>query len=277
MTLDDSYQTIPVNCGPPLPYWRETQRPFCNLIFLVPLLFVYELGVLLAAHSRGTSIRNGADAWLRLWLNQVGIEIVWMPPALLLGALIAWHMVTRQPWKTTWETLGGMVAESLLYAFLLIMIGQLVDLSFRQAGSPRLQMGEGLVSSGTLIRLVTFMGAGIYEEFLFRLCLLPISYLALRVLLVPKHWAIAVTVVGTSVVFSLAHYLGSDSGQNAISMLADAFFRVQSSRDLWFSFVFRVLAGMFFAGLYFYRGFGITVGAHATYDVVVGVILIQEI
>jgi membrane protease YdiL (CAAX protease family) len=38
-------------------------------------------------------------------------------------------------------------------------------------------------------------------------------------------------------------------------------------------FVFRTLAGVFFAVVYQYRGFGIAVGAHAFYDILVGVIL----
>jgi membrane protease YdiL (CAAX protease family) len=260
----------------PLEYWRETQRPFCNLVFLLPLLLVYEFGVGLMVGSHGETIRNGADAWLRMWLGQSGLRLIWLPPALLLGTLISWHLATKQPWKMTWETLGGMAAESLLYAFILIMLGQLTDYAFRHASFVRLQV-DSPVHSSLLIRLVTFMGAGIYEEFLFRLCLLPLVYAGFRALLAPKGWAIAGTIITSSVVFSLAHYLGPSSGGHAMALLTDAVARVQSSRELWFSFVFRTLAGMFFAGLYFLRGFGITVGAHATYDVFVGVVLISEI
>ena len=277
MTLAVSSELIPLHSGPTLPYWRETQRPFCNLIFLLPLLVIYEFGVRMAGGSHSESIRNGADAWMRIWLQQAGFELVWLPPALLLATLIGWHMTTRQPWKTTWDTLGGMVAESLLYAFVLIMLGQLTDYGLRQARWTPLQVDATAVSPGFLIRLVTFMGAGIYEEFLFRLCLLPLTYAAFRALLVPKGWAIAGTVVTTSLVFSLAHYLGPAGDNQALALLTDAVARVQSSREMWFSFVFRTLAGMFFAALYFLRGFGITVGAHATYDVFVGVVLIQEI
>lgn len=260
----------------PLEYWRETQRPFCNLVFLLPLLLAYEIGVGMMSSSQGVSIRNGADAWLRMWIGQSGIAAIWLPPVLLLGTLLAWHVSTRQPWKITWETLGGMAAESLLYAFLLIMIGQLTDYGFRQSGAVRLQV-ESQVVSGYLVRMVTFMGAGIYEEFLFRLCFLTGAYAVFRAVLLPKSWAIVATIVTSSVIFSLAHYLGPTSNGHALAMLTDAVMRVQSSRELWFSFAFRTVAGMFFAGLYFLRGFGITVGAHATYDVVVGVVLISEI
>ena len=277
MGFDETPDTIALNKWRPLEYWRETRRPFCNLVFLLPLLLIYEFGVGMVSSSHGESVRNGADAWLRLWLGQTGLRLIWLPPTLLLGTLISWHLATRQPWKMTWETLGGMAAESLLYAFVLIMLGQLTDYGFRHVTLAQLQIEVPQAHPGLLIRLVTFMGAGIYEEFLFRLCLLPLVYAGFRTLLAPKNWAIAGTIVTTSVVFSLAHYLGPSSEGQALSLLTDAVARVQSSRELWFSFVFRTLAGMFFAGLYFLRGFGIAVGAHATYDVFVGVVLIGEI
>ena len=277
MSLAAPLELTPDPANQPREYWLETRRPFCNFIFLLPLLLVYESGVCLIGSSYGASIRNGADAWMRLWLLEAGLEIVWLLPLLLLGILLSWHVMTRQPWKMNLETLGGMAAESLLYAFVLIMLGQLTDFGFRHAYWVKLDVATDTTQRNLIIRLVTFMGAGIYEEFLFRLCLLPLVYGAFRLLLAPKKWAILGTVITTSLVFSLAHYLGPGGTGQALALLTEAVSRVQSSRELWFGFVFRTLAGMFFAALYFLRGFGITVGAHAAYDVFVGVVLISEI
>src|SRR4051794_8324342 len=123
MRLFDLHEMNSTTDGRPVEYWRETRRPFFNLIFLFPLLLAYEIGVSMTGSPNGESIRNGADAWMRLWLSQAGIEITWLLPTLLLGTLFVWHMTTRQPWRMTWDTLGGMAAESLLYAFTLIMLG----------------------------------------------------------------------------------------------------------------------------------------------------------
>ena len=106
MPLVDSPDLISHREPRTLEYWRETRRPFCNLVFLLPFLFVYEFGVGVIG-SRGESIRNGADAWLRLWLGQTGLSTIWLPPVLLLGTLVTWHMFSRQPWKMTWDTLWG--------------------------------------------------------------------------------------------------------------------------------------------------------------------------
>ena len=95
--------------------------------------------------------------------------------------------------------------------------------------------------------------------------------------LVPHRWSVGATIILTSLVFSLAHYLGTPDQGYSLSLLTDALARVQSTRALWFSFVFRTIAGMFFAALFFLRGFGITVGAHAAYDVIVGAVLISEL
>ncbi len=258
-------------------YWFETRRPFCNLVFLLPLLLAYELGVWWIGGADANSVRNGADAWMRLGLQRIGVDLLWLLPAVLVGALLAWQWLSRQPWRMSWDTLGGMLAESLLFAFVLILLGQMTDYCFRQAGVMTLQVEESRWQSGFLVKLIAFMGAGIYEEFLFRLCLIPVTYAALRALLVPHRWSVGGTIVLTSLAFSLAHYLGPAADGQSLSLLTEAVARVQSSRSLWFSFVFRTLAGMFFAALFFLRGFGITVGTHAVYDVFVGIVLISEV
>lgn len=258
-------------------YWFETRRPFCNLVFLLPLLLIYELGVLLIGGAESDTFRNGADAWMRQFLLGMGIDLLWLLPMLLIGALLGLQWVSRQPWRMSWDTLGGMVAESLLFAFALILLGQAVDSWFRQPHANMLQVAGPGWASSVVVRSVTFLGAGIYEEFLFRLCLIPLVYAGFRSLLVPHRWSMGSTIVLTSLIFSLAHYLGTPDQGYTLSVLTDAVARVQSTRALWFSFVFRTLAGMFFAALFFLRGFGITVGAHAAYDVIVGAVLISEI
>lgn len=255
-------------------YWRDTRRPLSSLVFLAPLLITYELGVFWVGGARADTVRNGADAWMREWLQQIGITGLWYLPVLLTGVLLGWHHFTRQSWKFSWETLGGMFAESLLFAFVLILIGQLIDGSWRSNPSMTLSVGW---THGVAVRFVTFVGAGIYEEFLFRLCLVPVGYAALRGLLVPRGWAIAGTVISTSLLFSLAHYLGPSPEGHSLSLLSEAAYRIHLSRELWAGFVFRTLAGAYFTLLFCFRGFGVTVGCHAAYDVFVGIVLVSEL
>jgi membrane protease YdiL (CAAX protease family) len=103
---------------------------------------------------------------------------------------------------------------------------------------------------------VTYIGAGIYEEVLFRLCLLPLCFGFFRLARLEKNWAAVLAILSTSLAFSLAHYVGATGEPFQL-----------------FSFAFRTLAGLVFAALFVLRGFGISVGCHAAYDLLVGVML----
>lgn len=254
-------------------YWNETRRPLCSLAFLAPLLVIYEAGVLWTGGARPEAVRNGADYWLRGWLQQVGIGHNWLLPLLLAGVLLVWHMARKQPWRVSAEALGGMFAESLLFAFGLILLGQLNDIAFQRCG-PALLAAGGTLTVPATAQIVGFLGAGIYEEFLFRLCLLPLCYAAFRFLLLPARPAVVASVVLTSLVFSLAHYLHPEGSFASWQSFSAAMHQVRETPALWQSFAFRTTAGAFFAGLFFARGFGITVGCHAAYDVLVGVLLV---
>lgn len=238
-------------------YWSLARSPLHCLIFLLPLLTIYEVGVLWMGGSRATFMRNGADYWMRTWLLQQGWEFEWLLPVLVISALLAWQVVGRYPWAVRLDTLIGMGAESLLFACVLLLLGQTQDIVFQQyIDPPQLAVSPTAAWGSPTARTVSFVGAGIYEEVLFRLLALPLGFVALRILLVPDRLATVLAVVGTSLLFSLAHYIGPG---------ADTFH--------YFSFVFRTVAGLFFAILFVLRGFGITVGAHAVYDVLVGVLL----
>lgn len=258
-------------------YWSATRRPLHSLAFLAPLLVTYELGVLWVGGARADTLRNGADAWMRDWLQQIGITGLWYLPLLLAAVLLAWHHFLKQNWRISWETLGGMLAESLLFAFVLILVGQSINGSWKSSETASMLSAGSPSAHGVAVRFVTFVGAGIYEEFLFRLCLVPAGYAALRALLVPRKWAVCATVIATSLLFSLAHYLGPSSDGQSLSLLSEAAQRVQLSRELWSGFVFRALAGAYFTLLFFFRGFGVTVGCHAAYDLIVGIVLVSEL
>jgi len=250
---------------PPEPdYWLLAKRPLACLVFLFPLLALYEVGVIWTAEDDPAAVRNGADAWMRSGLESLGVPFGFLLPLLVIAGLLGWHLWVRDPWKISGETLMGMFAESVLFAFLLIVAGQLQNVAFEKLGNPEVPLSVGgapaqprsLIGNKTTAQAVSYVGAGIYEEALFRLCLLPLCFGAFRLLKLNKTWAAVLAVIATSLLFSLAHHVGP-TGEA---------FRL-------FPFTFRLLAGLFFAGLFVARGFGITVGTHAFYDLIVGLLL----
>lgn len=233
-------------------YWSETRQPLNCLVFLAPLLCVYEAGVLWVGGGESEIVRNGADSWMRSWLHQLGFDQPWLLPLLVVAGLLVWHVVGKYPGRVSIDTLSGMFAESLLFAFVLIVVGKLTDLVFQEIG----RTVSLAISARSTLLAVTYIGAGIYEEVLFRLCLLPLCYGFFRVARLEKNWATVLAILSTSLAFSLAHYVGATGEPFQL-----------------FSFAFRTLAGLVFAALFVLRGFGISVGCHAAYDLLVGVML----
>ncbi len=256
-------------------YWNETRRPLINLLFVLPLLVFYELGVWW--NTAGLAqVRNGADEWLRTWLSSGSWTWGWALPLVVAGVLLIWHLALRQSWKVRTEALAGMTAESLIYACVLVLIGQAAD-GWMRFGAPDIVQPLAIPAPWVGVRFIHFLGAGLYEEFLFRLCLIPALYLVLRFLLVPGKWSLRGAIAISSLIFALAHYLTPTTDATLLSIFTDAVSRVQSSRELWFGFAFRGLAGVLFGVLFVCRGFGIAVGCHAAYDIVVGIILLSEL
>ncbi len=222
-------------------YWSMSRTPLTSLVFTLPLVLAYEGGVLLL--GRG-SPRNGADVWLRTLLDQLGFGQYFLLPVLTVVGLLVWHYVEHDRWKFSIGVLAAMAGECVLWAAALVGIARL------QSQFWPLAVGTG---EGFFARLIAYCGAGLYEEVLFRLLLLPaIAWLLVQFgtsSVVATVWAVVVS----SVLFSLAHYVGP---------LGDAFDP--------YSFTFRFLAGGFFAILFSVRGFGIAAGSHAAYDMLVG-------
>jgi len=227
-------------------YWAVSRAPLTSLVFALPLVLAYEGGVLLL--GRGTP-RNGADVWLRQTLDALGFGSYFLLPTLTIVGLLAWHHIEHDRWHVRPAVLVGMVLECGIWAAVLLGIARLQG----RLWPDFLPLAVAPGREGVLARVIGFCGAGLYEEVLFRLLLLPAVAFVLERLGASAAAAAGWSILATSCLFSLAHYVGP---------LGDSF-------DL-YSFVFRALAGVFFAILFVARGFGIASGTHAAYDLLVG-------
>ncbi len=244
---------IPVTTETPRPnpfarlaegYWAESRLPLAGLVFITPLLITYEMGV------QVFGVQNGADAWMRKLLDLMGFSQHFLLPILIVCILLGWHYLTRRPWRISRGLLWGMAGECILLALCLRMLYQLQSVVLAGAVEP------GVMSVGeTIGTAIGYLGAGIYEELLFRLILLSVVAWGLRRAGMTPRKSTIIAVLLTSLVFSAAHYVGSHGDSLE-----------------WFGFVFRFLAGVFFSILFICRGFGIAAGMHAGYDILVGVL-----
>ncbi len=239
-------------------YLRQSRRPLASLAFVVPLLLLYEGGVIILGAQ---AVRNGADVWLRQFLDSLGFSQYLLLPALTVGMLLAWHHMTRERWRLSAGVVYGMLLESALLGLLLVGVARIEGMVAASAlpsvpDGVTMAMPFEMAGRGAfLARMLGYVGAGVYEEMLFRLMLVPpLAFLARR-LRAPREFCIAGVVILTSLIFSAAHYVGPHG---------DAF-------DA-FTFLFRFTAGALFAVLFVFRGFGIAAGTHALYDILVSVV-----
>jgi hypothetical protein len=232
-------------------YLQSTRHPWASLLFLVPLVAAYEAGVLWLGGDQADRLRNGADAWLRWALEVFGVGQVLAAPAIVIVVLLVWSWWrwTDRPDDpvTTWF---GMAFESCLFAFLLWQFSRNFHPIIEQLG---IELNI-MIPAGRIAEVLTYIGAGIYEEVLFRLGLFVGAYGFLRLVQLPRVAAVVLAGVGAAVAFAAAHHMG-EHGEPMVPAV----------------FLFRVLAGLYFTLLFVGRGFGIAVGAHAGYDVLVGV------
>jgi membrane protease YdiL (CAAX protease family) len=235
-------------------YLKTTHHPWPCLVFLLPLLLAYEGGILWMGGAQPEAFRNGADTWLHWGLETFGFtQLYWGPVLLAVGFGVWTHLRWADRPKDILGVCTGMAIESMLYA------GGLLGLS-RILGPLLDSFGVVLGNSGDteqiVAQVITFVGAGIYEEVLFRLFL----YGSMRKLLllaeVPKATATLVAAMASALLFAAAHHAGP---------YGEPFDG--------FVFLFRILAGLYFTAVFQQRGFAIAVGAHACYDVLAGVVM----
>jgi Type II CAAX prenyl endopeptidase Rce1-like len=239
----------------PTSYWTATRRPFPSLLLVAPLVVAYESAVIWLGGATPSKLRTGADTWMRNALASLGVDDRWLLPLLLVVILLGWQVVSYRDWRFSPGILAGMVVESLVWAVMLVGISRLIDAGFsylEQRGAGVLAIGPAR-ESPFVSSLIGYLGAGVYEETLFRLILVPIFYWSLRLLQAPQVLASTLAVTGSALLFALAHHAGSPG---------EAF--------TWFAFIFRWMAGVFFAWVFVLRGFGVAVGTHAIYDILVG-------
>jgi hypothetical protein len=234
-------------------YLRRSRSAWYSFLCVLPLLALYHVGVVVTNLGQQTTIVNGADALLQAALRSLGAG-GWLTSAWFLAAVAGLWIYRKDPLARAQavqpRTFGLMLAESSLYA---LLFGGLVA-SIVRALMPWVDTGLQIGPSLGFGRSLTLsLGAGLYEELVFRVIGMGGLYWLLRrafsVGEAPAAW---VAVLGSSLVFSLFHYIGP---------LGDAFQLA--------SFMFRFIAGILLAALYQWRGFGIAAYTHALYDVLV--------
>jgi hypothetical protein len=236
-------------------YWRVSRAPRYSLLFALPLLLAYQILAALEPIGPRGSLRNGADVILEsLFVALAGRwgPLVFMTCVIGAGLWLVARDMRGHGGRLRAGVFVWMLAEAAALAAVFgVVVGGLAS-QVTAPPAPAAVMGASQIEtlrSGT--RVMLSLGAGIYEELLFRVVLVTaLAWLAEGVFGWSPTLAGGWAVLLGAVVFSAVHYVGPYGDQLTV-----------------YSFIFRMIAGLFFSALYLVRGFGITAWTHALYDV----------
>ena len=226
-------------------YWRSTSSPLYSFLFTVPLFLIYEIGIFLTSSDDMFVLRNGADALMRQILATFGITgLYWVGVIFFIGFIIAF-ILQRKYWEET------QIHSDYFLLMMVESVGWSVLIYFLMTNIYLLLMNP---TGSMLVQQVTLaVGAGIYEEFLFRVLLIAGISVILGFIFQwsdkTRNWAAMVIAAG---IFSSFHFIGEYGDFFSFNI-----------------FMVRFLAGIALGTLYFLRGFGITAWSHAVYDLIV--------
>lgn len=223
-------------------YWQSSRSLAFGLVAILPLLAGYEALALWSNRGQQMQLRNGADVILREMLNWIGIHSPFYI-GILIVAIITLALQSRQI-RTRLKVpyFFSAIVESMVYA--LFMVYALIPLT-------AMLLSISLPAKSLHTELMLAMGAGVYEELVFRAFLFAGSAYALhRILDLQPLTCYLLCAFFSSVLFSIAHYMGGES------------FRLYSA-------AFRFLAGLVLCLIYRWRGLGIAAWSHTIYNFLV--------
>ena len=213
-----------------------------------------------------------------------GGKFAWAaPPLAVIVILLSLQLTSGKKWYFWAGDIIPMVIECVLLAVPLIVLTLLISSTGTHGQTSRLDdMQKSAVSPAVcyvvqdnnipppvndiedidrghslLANIVTGIGAGIYEELVFRLILICILIMLFQDVFKLSHEnAIILSIMISAALFSAHHHIDFLSGRPNVVDPFD-----------WTRFIFRTIAGIYFAILYAIRGFGITAGTHAFYNI----------
>jgi len=230
-------------------YAQLSAGPVHTLLFLAPLLLLYEAGSALFLTNADAGVVETVKAHKLLsdFFGLFGVAGFHLPALALVAALLAQQRLMRDPWKPQKWVLGGMLAESLAWTAPLLLLS---GLSQRLAALAAEPLQTPLTALSVPAKVTIAIGAGLYEELVFRMLAIALLHLSLVDLLKAREAPGRVAaVVLAAAAFAFYHDAAFTAGLN-LPLLG-----------------FYFAAGLYFGALYAWRGFGIVVGAHALYDV----------
>lgn len=223
-------------------YLEYSRSPLASLMLVLPLLILHEWGVRQfgALPGRMVEYRVTAFTLLTRFFHSLGASGRYLPAMTVVAVLLCWHLARKDRWVFNIRAIGVMLLESMAWAIPLVGVFYLFSpttLSYLPTGEWKLMCS-------------LYLGAGVYEELVFRLMAFAVlSLFLIDLFKVPQPVAIPTVVVAAASGFAAYHALGNPH------------FPLPA-------LVFVALRGVYYGIIFLERGFGLTIGAHTAYDII---------
>ncbi len=241
-------RSVSANDPPVGTYWLNSKRPLEILVFLLPFIIAYEVGLVgVLRAGDGQVLTNVAHKTIITIFDFLGVSGVGfaLPGIVLLVILLVWQCLRRAPWSVDRSAIGIMWLESLVLVLPVLLLAQMLT---GMEEFVALEDSE-VVMPGLMGQIAVGIGAGLYEELVFRWLLIAVLHtLACDVFKLRHTTGLILSILIAALAFAIYHPL-----EGAPFSL----------------FIFYFLGGVYFGGIFVLRGFGIVAAVHALYDVVV--------
>ena len=244
-------------------YFASTRTPFYGVFLTAPLLLLYEFFIIFFRYDRDNYTRNAADVWIKYLIQHLGAHGTFAFGLLIL-VFVAFGFISMVRTKLDLNLKYALYAifESSAYAWILALVASWLT-SFILV---HLRMDEL-----TQFNLVLAVGAGVYEELIFRAIgygLVP--HLLLAIFRLPDLFRRGASeyrkLINMHIGFELKLFAA------LISSILFAWLHNIHSFSLDYTTLYRFCMGLLFCLLFEIRGLGVVVWTHSLYDIFVFVL-----
>ena len=221
-------------------YFNNSKTFLYSVIITFPLVVIYQLCNFIDIYKSSSIIINSVDL-LSLIVSYLNIEYPEFYKSIFIFCgyfLIIYFCKSKfNDNNVRIKYALIMICEGFLYSLVLYSL----IINFSQIPL--------VISSQATSYLKMSIGAGIWEEFVFRVILINIFIYIFSIILKSSRLIILLSVFISAILFSSFHFIGPISDDFIIN-----------------SFLYRSIAGLYLGFLYVVRGYGIAVYCHMFYD-----------
>jgi len=224
-------------------YLSRSKTFHYGLILTLPALALYEIGIFLLFKDSYYELRNTGEVLLRQVFSSMGLDDIYVISAILLAIflfiMIRGYRIEKAPGIQA-NYLFYMLCESLIWGALLYAI---------MLGYARLPL-QILSFTEKMSNINLAVGAGIFEELIFRMVLISALMVVLKQGLgFGRRWVEPLGIVMAAVVFAGFH------------LFMEPF--------VFLIFMQRVIGGIYLGYIFQYRGYGISVYTHIMFNLLI--------